>query len=367
MPSRIRRRKTGTRKREPHGGNLRALSDESGLSPSKILDFSANINPMGPVPSLAVVLSNAFDDILCYPDPDNVSLMDAVHRRFRWPVNRIVVGNGASELLHALCRSLGCRRAVIPVPSYSDYAVAAKYAGMRVELAAMDEATGFEIPWEKLATSLRDNDLVIFGNPNNPTGRMIDRGALYAFVKRHPAVWFIVDESFLEFVPGAGSIADRLSANAIMLRSLTKFYAIPGLRLGFVVASPRLATALRKQLPPWSVNCMAHRAGIVSLASKTYADKTRAFVARARRELTDGLRKFAALRVYESDANFILLRIVKPSLTAWALRNKLLKQGIAVRVCSNYVGLDARYFRVAVRMPAENRRLLKALRTVLED
>ncbi|MDI6774576.1 MAG: threonine-phosphate decarboxylase CobD [Verrucomicrobiota bacterium] len=354
-------------KREPHGGNLRALSEAGGLPPSRILDFSANINPLGPVPALSAVLGNAFDDILRYPDPDNVRLVDAIHRRFRWPLNRIAVGNGASELLHALCRSLGCSRALIPAPSYSDYAAAAERAGMRVALAEMDEAAGFEIPWKRLATSLRDNDLVILGNPNNPTGRAIDGDALYSFVKLHPKGRFIVDESFLEFVPGAESIADRLPINAVMLRSMTKFYAIPGLRLGFVVAAPRLASALRGQLPPWNVNCLAHRAGIVSLANRAYARRTRAVVARARREFVAELRKFAALRVYESDASFILLRIVKHSLNGFALGNKLLRQRIAIRVCSNFAGLDARYFRVAVRLPAENGRLIKALHAALED
>lgn len=357
----------GALTREPHGGNLRALSGASGLPPSEILDFSANINPLGPVPSLPAVLGKAFDDVLHYPDPDNVGLVDAIHRRFRWPADRIVVGNGASELLHALCRSLGCRRAVIPVPGYSDYAAAAARAGMRVALVQMDDASGFEIPWQQLDISLRDNDFVILGNPNNPTGRMVDTGVLRAFVKRHPAVWFIVDESFLEFVPRAASIADRLPANAVMLRSMTKFYAIPGLRLGMVVAASRLASALRMQLPPWSVNCMAHQAGIASLADRAHARKTRTVVARSRRELVAGLRRFAALRVYGSDANFILLRIVKPSLSAFVLRDRLLRRGIAVRACANFAGLDARYFRVAVRAPAENGRLLNALGAVLEE
>ena len=352
----------GTFNGEPHGGNLRALSAKSGLPPARILDFSANINPLGPVPSLPAALRNAFDDILHYPDPENVDLVNAIHRQFRWPANRIVVGNGASELLHALCRSLGARRAVIPVPSYSDYAAAAERAGMRVVLVGMSEASGFDVPWKQIGASLRENDLVILGNPNNPTGRMIDGKVLIAFVKRHPAAWFILDESFLEFVPGAVSIADRLPPNAVMLRSMTKFHAIPGLRLGLVVARPRIISNLRGQLPPWSVNCMAQRAGIVSLADRTHADRTRSMVTRSRRELIAGLRKLAAFRVYESDANFILLRIVKMSLDAFALRNRLLRQGIAVRNCSNFVGLDAGYIRVAVRTPAENSRLLKALR-----
>ena len=231
----------------------------------------------------------------------------------------------------------------------------------------VEEAAQFAVPWERIQATLRAGDLLILGNPNNPTGRAIDTRALRSFMKRHPRVQLIVDESFLEFVPGAKSIADRLPANAVMLRSMTKFYAIPGLRLGFVVAAPRVAAALRLQLPPWSVNCMAHHAGIASLADPAHARRTRAVVARARRELATGLRACAGIRVFDGDANFILLRIDRPSLPTLTLRGRLLRRGIAVRVCSNFAGLDARYFRVAVRTPAENGRLLTALRAALED
>lgn len=352
---------------DPHGGNLRALAARSGLPPSRILDFSANINPLGPVPALRAVLRNAFEDILHYPDPDNVALVEAVRGRFRWPADRIVAGNGASELLHALCRALGCHRTVIPVPSYSDYAAAAERAGLRVVLAAMDEGRGFEVPWKRMAATLRRGDLVILGNPNNPTGRGVDGKALRAFVNRHPEVRFIVDESFIEFVSRGESIADDLPANAVMLRSLTKFYAIPGLRLGIVVAAPGIAAALRGQMAPWSVNGLAQRAGIASLADRAYAVRTRAAVLRWRRDLASGLRALAGLEVYGSEANFILLRIEKRGLTAEGLRDRLLGDGIAVRVCSNFVGLDDRYIRVAVRTPAENGRLIRALRKALED
>lgn len=349
-----------------HGGNLRALARESGLPPRRILDFSANINPLGPVPSLPRIIGEHFDDILHYPDPQNIALVGAIRKRFGWPLERIVAGNGASELLHVLCRVSGCRRAVIPAPSYADYAIAASLAGMRVLQPRMKENEGFAVPWNHMERVLQNDDLVILGNPNNPTGRIIENNTLRKFIKGHPHVRFIVDESFLEFASPAGSLADHLPPNAVMMRSMTKFYAIPGLRLGFAVARSRLASALRKNLPPWSVNCMASRAGIVSLANASYADRTRAAVTRFRRDLVAKLRRLAALKICESDANFILVRINAPSCDAYALRDRLLKRGIAIRVCANFESLNARFFRVAVRAFAENDRLVEALRQVLK-
>jgi histidinol-phosphate/aromatic aminotransferase/cobyric acid decarboxylase-like protein len=196
---------------------------------------------------------------------------------------------------------------------------------------------------------------------------MVEVRALRRFAKQHPAVQFIVDESFIEFVPGAESIADALPSNAVMLRSMTKFYAIPGLRLGFVVAHSATAVALRRQLMPWSVNCMANRAGIASLANEAYAEKTRAAVGRFRGSLMAELRRCRGLTVFEGAANFVLVRLDTPYLNVDAIRVRLLSEGIAVRACSNFEGLDQRYFRVAVRTPGENRRLGKALRLVLED
>jgi L-threonine-O-3-phosphate decarboxylase len=350
---------------DPHGGNLRTLSQAAGRPASRILDFSANINPLGPVRGLAAALRAAAAEIAHYPDPDNVALIRSIRDRFGWPDDTLVVGNGASELLDAVCRALPCRRALIPVPAYSDYAAAARRARLPVAFLPLRSRDGFAVPWERLAALLRDGDLAILGRPNNPTGALPDAHALRRLARQRPGAWIVADESFLDFVEGAESLADRPPANVVAVRSMTKFYAIPGLRLGFAVARPAVAAALRRKLPPWNVNCMAAQAGIASLADGAYADRTRAFVARARRGLVAALADLPGLRVVPGEANFLLLRMAAPHPDAFDIRDALLRRGIAIRVCANFQGLDRRWFRVAVRTPAENRRLVAALRELV--
>ena len=184
-----------------HGGNLRKLARRTGLDRDAILDFSASINPLGPPEGLRAVLARSIDRLVHYPDPDCSELVAAIARRYAVPAERIVVGNGSSEILRAVARASGAERAVIPVPAYTDYAAAAEAAGLPVSSVPLDERD-FAIDWPAITYSSRSargsqrSAIVLLGQPNNPTGRLFDNEALRQAAAQHPQTTFVVDEAF---------------------------------------------------------------------------------------------------------------------------------------------------------------------------
>ena len=259
----------------PHGGNLRALAEASGRDPADILDASASINPLGPPPWLRDVLSAGVVGLVHYPDPEATELIAAAAARYKAPASHFVAGNGTSELLFALPRCTGLARAVIPSPAYADYAVACHKAGMDVRRLPGSELDGFALHTERIEAVLRSPSLVIIASPANPTGLVADAAAIVDMAGRHPQSLFVVDEAFADFVPDFQSLAGTRPHNVAVLLSLTKSFAIPGLRLGLLAASPDLADWVRRTLPPWSVGSLAQAVGARALADADYLAATR--------------------------------------------------------------------------------------------
>jgi cobyric acid synthase CobQ/L-threonine-O-3-phosphate decarboxylase len=348
-----------------HGGNLRELARDAGCAQTTLLDFSANINPLGPPDCLRPAVSLALEQVAHYPDPESHELVAAIARHAGAPAERIVVGNGSTELLFTLARALKRRRAVIPVPCYVDYLTAAREAEMEIAPLSLDERAGFALDWSALEKELRGGEMVFLGQPNNPTGLAFDVERFRAFAAAHPDTTFVVDEAFAEFVAGYATLMRDVGANVIVLRSLTKFYAIPGLRLGFAVARAETAETLRRRLPPWSVNTLAQAAGVAVLADADYAARTREYVRAQRESLSQALRELPGLIVYPGAANFLLLRLNRADPDAPTLARRLLENGIAVRTFPPDQHLDGRFFRIAVRTEEENARFCAALANVL--
>jgi len=348
-----------------HGGNLRELARRAGCARGEVLDFSANTNPLGPPPCLRPVVSRNLGDLVHYPDPDAADLVQAIARRYGVAAEQIVVGNGSSEILFALARALEPRRSVIPVPTYIDYAAAARLAGHEVETPRLEESDGFILRWPALAAHLRGGERVWLGQPNNPTGLLFDAGEFRRFAAEHSATTFVVDEAFADFVEGYETLARDVPPNVVVVKSLTKFYAIAGLRLGFAVARAEVAAAVRSHVPPWSVNALAQSVGAAMLADDDYARRTRTYVHERREALARELAKLPGLYVYPGAANYLLVRINRADTDAPALAVRLLADGIAIRTFDASQHLDERFFRVAVRTEEENARLVAALASAL--
>ncbi|MFH2124549.1 MAG: cobyric acid synthase [Pseudomonadota bacterium] len=347
-----------------HGGNIHGLARDMGLDISSLLDFSANINPLGPPEWLRPLISREVENLVHYPDPYASALVAAIADRYQVVPESVLVANGTTELLYQLPRLLGCSRAVIPAPSYIDYAKVMELAGMNVDPLLLRAERGFTLDPQELAAHLSGGELVVIGSPNNPTGALVAPEQIIELAKAHPDSLFLVDEAFLEFVEGGRGVA-LAADNILTLHSLTKFYAIPGLRLGFGIFPLTIARLLREHLPPWTVNTLAQAVGVRALADQEYGTQSRALSAELRTALQEELKRIPALQVFDSAANYLLLRLVDGS-DAALLAARLLERKIMIRTCANYVGLDGSYFRVAVRTEAENRLLLDALAEILQ-
>lgn len=348
-----------------HGGNLRELALRAGLDRDQILDFSASINPLGPPEGMRAVLVRNLDRLVHYPDPDCTELVEFLARRLRVAPEQVVVGNGSTEILFALARATSFAHAVIPVPSYIDYATAVQAAGRKVGFLKLDENEGFAVSWQALEQQLHGEEIVLLGQPNNPTGQAFDSDTLRALAVRHFATTFVVDEAFADFMVGYLTLAGRSPSNVIIVRSLTKFYAIPGLRLGFAVASPETVRQIKSQMIPWSVNVLAQKAALALLSDEEYARRSIALIDQQRWQLTEELTKLEGLFVYPSVTNFLLVRLDRADMKAPELADRLLREGIAIRTFSAEQHLDKRFFRVAVRTEEENTRLRNALAVAL--
>ncbi len=348
-----------------HGGNLKHLMNLSGLSAEEILDFSANINPMGLPEWFRPVVSSTLASVVHYPDPECADLVKAAVGRYSCAPDQVLVGNGSSEILHLIPRALSKKRAVILAPSYVDYATAAETAGLQVDFVLLRENKDFLPDLVRLESTLHGDELVFICTPNNPTGLLVDGGSLRKIAINNPSTLFVVDEAFGDFVEGMDSLTRDRPTNVIVLLSLTKIYTIPGLRLGLAICEPEIVDSIKRIQPTWSVNSIAQAVGSAALRDCHYVEQSRSFVRQQREILETELKSISGLTVYPGKANFLFVRIDRQDLYATELADQALRDGVAIRVCENFQGLDKRFFRVAVRTYEQNNRLCESLRKAM--
>jgi len=355
-------RKTPT---PPEPERLFRHGDRAAARPGVRLDFSVTVNPYGPPPSVVKALRAGLSAVGAYPDPDCTALAEKIAARHKVGRDCVAVGNGSNDLIYAAARALRPRRAGIVEPTYTEYLRASLLAGAEIEhwLPGADDLV--PAPFEPGGA-----DVVWVCNPNNPTGRLWPPGVLPGWFAAHPETVFVLDEAFLPLLPdGEDQTLAPTAAraeNMIVLRSLTKAYALPGLRLGYAVSNPRLAARLRAQVVPWSVNALAQAAGLAALDDDDFLCKSLTKLWREVEPFRAGLR-FCSERLepLPTRATFFLVRL--HGLTSGRLAGRLAGRGIAVRDAANFVGLDARHVRLSVRSRSDNGALLDALQSVLKE
>lgn len=359
--------------RPVHGGNFRDLSRRSGLRPEEILDFSANLNPFGPPGWLAEEVSGSLSEATRYPDPDAGRLREAASLRWSAVPEGIVCANGSDELFRAIVRGVGAKSVIAPSPSYASYAD----TGKDTILLPLRSDSGFRPDFGLLAEALRTagpGAAVFLGAPNNPTGVLPDFGEIGRLAAHFPESWFIVDEAFLDFVSKGDSFASRKVENAISVRSLTKFWSIPGIRVGLCISAPHVARRIRRELPQWPVNIFAERVGARALLDDGFDAAARTAIPRLREKLAADLGAIAGIVVQEgAAANFLLLKVLGSDSST--IEERTLRRGVAVRDCANFAGFPVPgkgedpfgWIRVAVRTESENATLVSALRDALEE
>ncbi|MGY0162400.1 threonine-phosphate decarboxylase CobD [Edwardsiella tarda] len=350
-----------------HGGDVVAVAERLGVSPDSLTDFSANINPLGMPDTLRQALHAQLDLAQPYPDIDYRALHRALAAHHRLAPDWVVAGNGETELIFNLVEALQPRQALLLTPGFAEYRRALLRFGCTLRDYTLQAETGFAVDERLLAAISADLDCLFLCTPNNPTGLTVSPDLLLALAERcqQLGVRLIIDEAFWDFIadePGAIPLLARFPTLCV-LRSLTKFYAIAGLRLGYLLsADPRLTARLRVLRHPWSINAFAALAGERVLSDDDYRRRTLAWLAQERPWLQTALQALPDLTVWPGRANYLLLRCERPGLD---LQQALLAHGLLIRSCANYPGLDARYYRVCVRLRHDNARLIAALHAIL--
>jgi threonine-phosphate decarboxylase len=353
-----------------HGGNIYEVGQQYKLRPEMILDFSSNINPLGPSPRVLRALRSHLRWISRYPEINAGSLRRDLARAHDLPEETLVVGNGSTALIYRLPAVLRAKTALVLHPTFSEYERAFGLGGCRVDTLLRAEEQGFGPPWLRLFEMLRRGyDAVLLCNPNNPTGDVIAPAELGEFIEEAGRLGtvVIVDEAFMDFHEEASLKHEVLRrGNLIVLRSMTKCFALAGLRLGFLAASAPLAKRVREADEPWAVSALAQIAGRESLKDRNYLRRTLAFIATERRYLAEHLATFPGLTVFPSVTNYLLLKITRPGWDAARVQQALIRHGILIRDCTSFPGLGGAFMRLAVRGRNDNGRLISALRQAWE-
>ena len=334
------------------------------------LDFSVNGNPLGMPDAAAQALREAISHVGEYPDISAGALTEAVSRMLSGECGReipreyLLFGNGASELFLAIVHALRPEQVVIPVPSFYGYEYAAEAAGSHIKYVYLPEETGFCPGQELLQALTPDTDLLFLANPNNPTGQLRNAEYLHRLLEhcRQRGITVVLDECFIEFCEcdrkQPKSLLGKINQyeNLLLVRAFTKSFAMPGVRLGYVVCSnPELREKLRKQLPEWNLSVFAQRAGIACAEqAEQYLRDTVEYVKTERAYLREGLEALG-IRVVSGEADFLLLYTTQP------IYEKFLQKGILIRNCENFRGLGKGYYRIAVKKHEENEVLLQEL------
>lgn len=348
-----------------HGGNIHSHLRDPGVDKLQLLDFSANINPIGPPEWLRCLINRELEKIVHYPDPDSLDFRKTIAEKYHVPLSCVVAANGTTELLYMLPSLFPSCRVIIPVPSYIDYTTIFQGTAHQIEFFPLKDEDDFSLNIDRLSSKLCAGDLVIIGSPNNPTGSVVSPDDILSLAGGCADTSFVIDEAFLDFTHDQKSVAGK-AENIITLHSMTKFYAIPGLRLGFGIFPALLAANIHKKLPPWTVNHLAQAVGVRCLTDYEYQHHSREQALKTRHVLVKKLNQLPHLKIYPSKANYLLVKITS-KLSAQVLYDKLLQENIIIRVCDNYDGLGHFYFRIAVRTEEENERLISSLSLIINE
>ncbi|MFW6147600.1 MAG: threonine-phosphate decarboxylase CobD [Thermodesulfobacteriota bacterium] len=347
-----------------HGGNpgfdLRRLN----LPEMPVLDFSVNINPLGAPLMIKGKWGEFVSAVERYPSIHGDGVNSYYEHRFNLSPPNILAGNGSTEMIYLVPRVLHFRHALIVAPSYHDYERASLLSGATAEKYPLSPEEEFSFPGlDRLVPALKNADAVWIGRPNNPTGTLIPKPIIEELARRFPQKWFIIDEAFIQFLDSweeQSLLCGEPKANILVIHSLTKFYALTGLRLGAIAGPEDIISRLRRAKEPWSINGVAEKVAPLLLACTDYEKETRSLVAAERKKMLQSLEIADGITPFPSTVNFLLCRWHKTKNLDDLMRH-LLSQGVYIRDCRNFPGLENGFFRVGFRTPQENDLLVSLL------
>lgn len=353
-----------------HGGNTEEIARQYKLNSNEIIDFSANINPVGLNENVKAAMINAIDKVVKYPDITYFNLNNSIGEFEKVDISNIMLGNGAAEVIFNIVRALKPRKALLPAPTFSEYEEAIISVDGEIEYYKLNEYNNFKLDNGFIERIKDDIDIIFICNPNNPTGVLTTQEFIREVLKKALTTdtVVVVDESFIDFVKQSEIyLSNNLLMdykNLIIVKSLTKFFAIPGARIGYGLCSNNeIINEISKVTVPWSVNVMASDGIIQGLKEKDYIEKSIEYVKSEKEYLYSALKEIKSLKVFEPSVNFIMFKL----LIDVDLKNELIKRKILIRSCDNYIGLSSSFYRIAVRTRKENNKIISEIKNILFD
>ena len=353
-----------------HGSDIEKICDYYHLNKEDIIKFGANVNPLGLSESVKKEIAENVDLFSSYPDRDYVSLRNVIAQYCQIPAEFILPGNGSSELISLLIQERAPKHTLILGPTYSEYSRELSFSGSTQEYYHLQEEQNFVLDVDDLCKTLENNyDFLIICNPNNPTSSAIlneDLRKLLSFCAQKD-IFVMIDETYVEFAPDINTVTavplTREFTNLMVLRGVSKFYAAPGMRLGYgITGNKDFLAKMKEKQTPWSLNSLAAFAGEKLLLDHDYFRATRHLILSERDRMETELKKLPIFKVYPAYANFILLKIQKEGLTSADVFEACIKKGLMIRDCSSFQCLDGEFVRFCIMMPEDNTRLLDVLK-----
>ncbi len=355
-----------------HGGNIYEMAKRYNLAPENILDFSASISPLGVPEKVMAAIEAALAAIRHYPDPECTSFCEAAAEYHGVSRQNILPGNGAAEIIYLIVHMVRPRRVLIPIPTFSEYAYAVESVGAEIISPCFErQGEHFVINKRSFVQSIAGNDLAFICNPNNPTGTLWTRDDLIEIVEvgRVNHCMIVIDEAYLELVDNgaAYSLVGKLTDydNLLILKSLTKVYSIPGLRIGYALGSSRLIQAMAMLRDPWSVNVLAQEAGTAAFQESDYLSRLQELVQEERQYLYEELGKITGIEPVRPTANFMLVDTGPAGISAGTLQKAMATRGILIRNCTSFRGMGGNHVRITVRANPDNERFIQIVRECL--
>lgn len=355
-----------------HGGDLLTAGQLFKKDSTQFLDFSANINPLGPPPGLIELLKDRLDTIVHYPDPTHRVLRQKLAIKHAVSPEHILIGNGGAECISLAILGLQPQTVGVILPSFSEYMLFAASYGARIKSCYGKPENQFKPEISELLQLIAETDLAFIGQPNNPNGVMYSKEELIQMAEQAEKsnTFLVIDEAFIDFLPLPKQLTllQELAIfnQVIIIRSMTKFYAIPGLRLGYALSGPSLISKMKDKQVTWSVNQMALAAGEACLEAGQYEMETIRLIEEERSYVKQFIEENLGWQVFPGQANFLLIRLSE-GMTSAELQRRMGQKGILIRSCSMYPGLTNRDFRIAIRTKKENDCLIQAFKEVVEE
>lgn len=353
-----------------HGSDIEKICEYYHLNKEEIIKFGANVNPLGLSPSVKETVSQNIDLFSSYPDRNYLSLRNAISEYCDIPADFILPGNGSSELISLLIQERNPKHTLILGPTYSEYSRELAFSGSTQEYYHLREEQNFSLDVDDLCRTLENNyDFLIICNPNNPTSSAIMQEDLQKLISfcAEKNIFVMIDETYVEFAPNIDAVTAvplaKEFSNLMILRGVSKFYAAPGMRLGYgITGNMEFLSKMKEKQTPWSLNSLAAFAGELMFHDHEYFQQTRTLILSERDRMEKELQKLSAFKVYPAYANFILLKVQKTELTSADVFEACIRQGLMIRDCASFQCLDGEFVRFCIMMPEDNNRLLNILK-----